>query len=134
MDRSIAKDSATTHCGRYFGYLHRAVQETLTNIRKHAEASKVLVRLRYEDGMVDLLVLDNGKGALHSGQEGQGEGFGLIGLRERIELLGGQVAYGPAEQAGYRVTVRVPVRGGSSSSSGVNSASSGAEKEARIVF
>jgi signal transduction histidine kinase len=89
--------------------LYRAVQETLTNVRKHAHASKVLVRLRYEDELLELLVLDNGPGASGGDANSQAEGFGLIGLRERIELLGGQVAHGPAEPAGYRVTVQVPV-------------------------
>src|SRR6266849_118411 len=88
--------------------LYRAVQEALTNVRKHAHASKVLVRLRYEDELLELLVLDNGRGASGDANS-QAEGFGLIGLRERIELLGGQVAHGPAEPAGYRVTVQVPV-------------------------
>ena len=68
------------------------MQEALTNIRKHAQASKVLVRLRYEDGALDLLVLDNGKGTADTSPERQGEGFGLVGLRERIELLSGQVS------------------------------------------
>lgn len=114
--------------------LYRTVQETLTNIRRHAEASKVLVRLRYEDGMMDLLVLDNGKSEAHSASERQGEGFGLIGLRERIELLGGQVSYGSDEQGGYRVTVRVPVPAAPAASFAVNQVSNEAEKEARIVF
>ena len=114
--------------------LYRAVQETLTNIRKHAEASKVLVRLRYEDGTLDLLVLDNGKGMALTAPERQGEGFGLVGLRERIELLGGQVSYGSAEQGGYRVTVHAPVPAAPSVSFVVNQVRSEAEKEARIVF
>jgi len=88
--------------------LYRAVQETLTNVRKHAHASKVLVRLRYEDELLELLVLDNGRGASGDANS-RAEGFGLIGLRERIELLDGQVSHGPAEPAGYRVTVQVPV-------------------------
>jgi signal transduction histidine kinase len=88
--------------------LYRAVQETLTNVRKHAHASKVLVRLRYEGELLELLVLDNGRGASGDANS-QAEGFGLIGLRERIELLDGLVAHGPAEPAGYRVTVQVPV-------------------------
>jgi len=88
--------------------LYRVVQEALTNIRKHAQASKVLVRLRYEDDALELLVLDNGHGVSKVDAQQQGGGFGLVGLRERIELLGGQVSHGPAEQGGYRVTVRVP--------------------------
>jgi len=114
--------------------LYRAVQETLTNIRKHAKASKVLVRLRYEDGTIELLVLDNGKGVAQNTTERHGEGFGLVGLRERIELLGGQVSYGPAEQGGYRVTVRVPVPTAPSASFEGQQGKSEAENEARRVF
>jgi signal transduction histidine kinase len=54
--------------------LYRAVQEALTNIRKHARASKVLLRLRYEDGALELLVQDNGRGTAANGV-----GFGLVG-------------------------------------------------------
>jgi len=88
--------------------LYRAAQEALTNIRKHAQASKILLRLRYEDETVELFVLDNGCGTSNVDNE-QREGFGLAGLRERTELLGGCVSYGPAEPGGYRVVVRVPV-------------------------
>ena len=114
--------------------LYRAVQEALTNIRKHAQASKVLVRLRYEDGALELLVLDNGKGMADTTPDRHGEGFGLVGLRERIELLGGQVSYGPAEQGGYRVRVRVPVPAAPSASLDVQQGKSEADKEARSVF
>src|SRR5258708_33012339 len=51
--------------------LYRAVQETLTNVRKHAHASKVLVRLRYEDEMLELMVLDNGRGPGSDDTSGQ---------------------------------------------------------------
>ena len=88
--------------------LYRAAQEAFTNIRKHAQANKVLLRLRYEDETVELLVLDNGRGTSDIASE-QREGFGLVGLCERTALLGGRVSYGPAEQGGYRVVVRVPV-------------------------
>jgi signal transduction histidine kinase len=89
--------------------LYRAAQETLTNVRKHAHASKVLVRLRYEDDLLELVVLDNGSGTSRSESDNQQVGFGLIGLRERMELLGGQVTYGPDEPTGYRVTIKVCV-------------------------
>lgn len=88
--------------------LYRVVQEAFTNVRKHSQASKVLVRLRYEDEMIELLVVDNGCGTSQNGAE-KSEGFGLIGLRERIELLNGQVSYGPTAQQGYRIVVSVPV-------------------------
>ncbi|HEX6477202.1 MAG TPA: sensor histidine kinase [Ktedonobacteraceae bacterium] len=85
---------------------YRATQEAFTNVRKHSQASKVLVRLRHEDESLELLVLDNGRGITHTEKE---SGFGLVGLRERFELLGGQVVYGQAEQGGFRVSVRAPV-------------------------
>jgi signal transduction histidine kinase len=95
--------------------LYRAAQEALTNARKHARASKVLVRLRYEDGWLELLVLDNGRGPAAPDADNQSsatpkaEGFGLIGLGERVKLLGGEVTHGPATPSGYRVTIRVQV-------------------------
>src|SRR5258708_17320997 len=85
---------------------YRATQEAFTNVRKHSQASKVLARLRYEDESLELLMLDNGRGIAHTDKE---SGFGLVGLRERFELLGGQVVYGQAEQRGFRVSVRAPV-------------------------
>jgi signal transduction histidine kinase len=88
--------------------LYRAAQEALTNIRKHAQASKALVRLRCEHGTIELLVQDNGRGTA-TNDDAQKGGFGLVGLRERLELLGGQVRHGPAEQGGYRQEVQVPV-------------------------
>ncbi len=96
--------------------LYRAAQEALTNVRKHAQASKVLVRLRYDDEWLELLVLDNGSGSVPAAPMADGDGkppasggFGLIGLRERAELLGGEVSAGPASPLGFRVTVRARV-------------------------
>jgi signal transduction histidine kinase len=89
--------------------LYRAVQEALTNVRRHTYASKVLVRLRYENDLLELVVLDNGSGLSTGELEDHHGGFGLIGLQERIELLGGQVVYGPAEPTGYRVCIRIHI-------------------------
>jgi signal transduction histidine kinase len=97
--------------------LYRAAQEALTNVRKHAHASNVLVRLRYEDGWLELLVLDNGRGASdpeaasQNSAEQKTSGFGLIGLEERMKLLGGHLLYGPAspDGCGFRVTARAPM-------------------------
>jgi signal transduction histidine kinase len=100
--------------------LYRAVQEALTNVRKHAYATKVLVRLRYEDEWLEALILDNGRGIEASPPEDvagsagaapstSSGGFGLIGLRERVALLGGQMTAGPASPNGFRVTVRLRV-------------------------
>lgn len=88
--------------------LYRCTQEALTNVRKHARATKVLVRLRVDAGQVELTVLDNGQHA-HDATAETPWGFGLQGIRERIELLGGSVLVGSEPTAGWRVEVRLPV-------------------------
>ena len=98
--------------------LYRALQEALTNVRKHAQASKVLVRLRYEGDLLELVVRDNGQGTPNREVDQQSGGFGLIGLRERIELLGGQIRFGPVEPSGYRVIIQVKVSTAVDSGSG----------------
>ncbi len=99
--------------------LYRCVQEALTNIRKHAQATKVLVRLRVDgevdtnadgtpdSGQVELTVLDNGPHPTGGAKETP-SGFGLQGIRERIALVGGSVIAGPEPGAGWRVEVRLP--------------------------
>ena len=86
--------------------LFRAAQESLTNIRKHAGASKVLLRLRIEGSRADLLVRDNGMGSHLARHE---PGFGLQGMRERIALFGGRVDAGPDPEQGWRVEVSLPL-------------------------
>jgi signal transduction histidine kinase len=90
--------------------LYRCAQEALTNIRRHAAASKVLVRMRVDDCSTELTVLDNGAGA-DSSADGHEPGFGLLGMRERIALLGGTATAGPETGRGWRVEVRVPAAG-----------------------
>jgi signal transduction histidine kinase len=86
--------------------LYRSAQESLTNIRKHAQATKVLVRLRVGASQADLLVRDNGVGAARKAHE---PGFGILGMKERIALLGGVVSAGPDAEQGWRVDVSLPV-------------------------
>jgi signal transduction histidine kinase len=88
--------------------LYRCLQEALTNIRKHADATKVLVRLRVADGESELSVLDNGVG-MQSGADGHAPGFGLLGMRERVALLGGTASAAPDPIHGWRVEVIVPL-------------------------
>ena len=85
--------------------LLRAAQEALTNIRKHADTTKVLVRLRVESDHAELAVIDNGcrrTAALPPG-------FGLQGMRERVALLGGTMTAQPAPERGWRVEVCLPL-------------------------
>jgi signal transduction histidine kinase len=89
--------------------LFRCAQESLTNVRKHACATKVLVRLRVETDTVELTALDNGHGTVRAdGAAPDSPGFGLIGMRERVALLGGNLTAGPEPEHGWRVEVRVP--------------------------
>jgi signal transduction histidine kinase len=86
--------------------VRRVAQEALTNVRKHAPGAKVRVRLDYAEHQVTLDVRDSG------GSPGEltasGGGYGLLGMRERAELLGGSLAAGPDEE-GFVVTLKVPV-------------------------
>ena len=84
--------------------LYRAAQEALTNVRKHARASRAELTLDYAAGeRVRLVVQDNGVGAAESGG-----GFGLLGLRERAQLIGGSVAVRSAPGEGFRLEVEAP--------------------------
>jgi signal transduction histidine kinase len=91
--------------------LYRCAQEALTNIRKHAHATKVLLRLSTSDGevrQVELTVLDNGQGCAPS-HEQSASGFGLLGMRERVALLDGTLQAGPQPGPGWRVEVVLPL-------------------------
>lgn len=84
--------------------LFRAAQEGLTNIRKHARATTALLRLDFRKPQrVRLELSDNGVGTA-----GGTAGFGLTGIRERIELLGGKVESGNRAGGGHSLTVEVP--------------------------
>ncbi|WNV82102.1 histidine kinase [Umezawaea sp. Da 62-37] len=90
----------------------RLVQESLTNVQKHAaSATEVAVELSEEDGRVRLLVRDDGPGAPVEPVGGSG-GYGLIGMRERVEMLGGAFSAGPTGVRGWRVLAELPVEGG----------------------
>ncbi len=85
--------------------LYRAVQEGRTNVRTHARASRVDLTLDYDDPAgVRLVVQDNGVGSA----AGLNGGFGLLGVRERVELLGGRVDTDSGPGRGFRLMVVVP--------------------------
>lgn len=86
--------------------LFRAAQEGITNVHKHARASRVDVSLTYsEDGGARLVVEDNGVG---TEQIDSDTSFGLLGLRERVHLLGGSVHVRTNKMEGFRLEVDVP--------------------------
>jgi signal transduction histidine kinase len=88
--------------------LLRAAQEALANVRRHADAREVTVRLDRDAGTVRLEVTDDGRGL----PPGHAEGMGLAGMRQRVSAAGGSLDVGPREGGGTRVRVAVPVGGG----------------------
>ncbi|MCX7708101.1 MAG: GAF domain-containing sensor histidine kinase [Anaerolineae bacterium] len=93
--------------------LFRIAQEALNNIKKHADATRAAISIRFGDDMVELVVRDNGKGfALHASIEELAVTghLGLIGMRERARLLGGHLTIQTQPGKGTKVTVTVPIR------------------------
>src|SRR5918995_1765733 len=88
---------------------HRLVQGALTNVRKHAHASRASVVISYDPDEVRIEVLDDGVGPRANGR--LGAGHGLVGMRERAALYGGTVETGPGLDGGFRVTARIPCLG-----------------------
>ena len=89
--------------------LFRILQEALTNIARHAEATEVSVRLAEGDGGLFLEVRDNGKG-FSEAHLTPGGSLGILGMRERALLLGGQLAIRSSPGDGAAVTVWIPGR------------------------
>lgn len=87
--------------------VRRVAQEAVTNVRKHAPGARVLVRLEYLPDEVALEVTDSGGRGPEEELAVSGSGYGLLGMRERAELLGGTLEAGPGEE-GFVVTLRVP--------------------------
>ena len=84
--------------------IYRAAQEGLTNVRRHARASRVDVLLDFQPSEVRLEVKDNGVGAAETGG-----GFGLLGIRERMQLLGGRLEISTEVGKGFCLTASVPM-------------------------
>lgn len=89
--------------------LYRAAQEGLTNVRRHARATRVTVALRLGEDVARLVVTDDGCGFV---PDGMAAGYGLLGMRERAHLVGGSVDVDSVPGAGTRLTVTVPRGGG----------------------
>ena len=92
--------------------IYRTAQEALTNVRRHSAAQRVEIALRYGDDGTTLVVRDHGPGAPvvlggGSAAEGTGGGYGLTGMRERAELLGGRLSAAPTAD-GFCVELWLP--------------------------
>jgi signal transduction histidine kinase len=87
---------------------YRIVQEALTNTLKHAGMTRAAVTLGYQDRYLELRISDDG----HGSDAGLVPGQGLVGMRQRAALLGGELAAGPGPEGGFQVTAKLPVDGG----------------------
>jgi signal transduction histidine kinase len=90
--------------------LYRVAQEALNNVARHADADHVLLRLRRKKSRLCLIVRDNGRGFVvpdHLRQLTVDDHFGLIGMQERVELIGGELTL--TSSCGQGTTVRVTV-------------------------
>jgi two-component system sensor histidine kinase UhpB len=108
--------------------LFRIAQEAINNIIHHAEAKSVVIRLSREDGHVGLHVEDNGHGfdvAKSTGQALRLRRFGLLGIQERAELVGGEVTLDSVPGRGTALHVRVPLLGWSNCPDGKDSGPAG---------
>ncbi|HWM22221.1 MAG TPA: sensor histidine kinase [Ilumatobacteraceae bacterium] len=95
---------------------YRVVQEALTNVMKHAgTTTRVDVTVQYLPGSLAVEIVDDGRGAAAATGNGgstdngsAGSGHGLVGMRERVELWGGELSAGPVSGGGYRVKALLP--------------------------
>jgi signal transduction histidine kinase len=89
---------------------YRIVQEGLTNSLKHARAGRAHVTIRYGAEELEVEVADDGLGPAKS----DGHGHGLVGVRERVKIYGGEMSAGPGTDGGFVLNARLPVGGGRS--------------------
>lgn len=85
---------------------YRIIQESLTNVLKHAQAHRAQVEVRYGPDFLELEVTDDGRGAVTADE---GRGYGLLGMRERALTLGGRLTAGSIDGGGFGVRARLPV-------------------------
>jgi signal transduction histidine kinase len=96
--------------------IYRIMQEALTNVSRHAQATKAVVSVTERDGVIRASVTDDGQGLPDVGRlgprgDGLEGGFGMSGMRERAELVGGELEFGPAPGRGTVVRLTVPLAG-----------------------
>ncbi|HKE80846.1 MAG TPA: GAF domain-containing sensor histidine kinase, partial [Solirubrobacteraceae bacterium] len=87
--------------------VYRIVQESLTNVAKHARASTVGLSVRTDQGCLEISVTDDGTG--FDPEATSDGGFGLTGMRERVDLLGGELSILPGARAGTVIHARLPL-------------------------
>ena len=89
--------------------LFRIIQEALTNVEKHAKATEVTVKVEFRPGQTSVVIDDNGVGFVAAEHYGR-ESFGLMGMKERMSLLGGEVNVKSAVGKGTQIFVQIPAK------------------------
>jgi signal transduction histidine kinase len=106
---AIESNLADTHLGADLSTaVFRIFQEALTNVARHANATRVDVKLEKTGDRLVLEVCDDGKGISAEAARGR-KSLGLLGLRERARGLGGEVTVGPNVPRGTKVSLRLPI-------------------------
>jgi len=88
--------------------IFRAIQELLSNVARHAEATKVKVQINLEENNIRVSVDDNGKGFDPESEQNQ-NGFGLKMIKERAEMIGGSLTIDSVSAQGTRISFQVPI-------------------------
>ena len=87
----------------------RVVQEALTNAIKHAGPARALVTVTFTTGALELEISDTGRGPVLPDGDTDATGQGLVGMRERLVLYGGELQAGRARGGGFKVRARIPL-------------------------
>jgi len=87
---------------------YRVLQELLTNVARHADATRVTIHMKREHGALSLTVRDNGRG-ISKRQLRSKESLGILGMRERIKSLGGDLTISGERGRGTTATVKIPI-------------------------
>jgi signal transduction histidine kinase len=89
---------------------YRIIQQALTNVAQYAPHADVQVTIEFDDGWVGLAVIDDGGSDAPPRRRANGDGRGLVGIRERVAVLGGTLDAAPVD-GGFAVRARLPSRG-----------------------
>lgn len=88
--------------------LFRLIQESLTNVIKHAEATMAQVKVEFQDSMIYVVIEDDGKGFEIDQQKSSG--FGIMGMKERVKLLEGDMIIKSSRNAGTKMVIKIPIQ------------------------
>ncbi len=90
----------------------RIVQEALTNVARHSGATRVIVRVKFNDNLLEVSIKDNGSG-INEKEVESSKSFGLIGMRERASVIGGELTIASNDRTGTIVSLSIPAVAGS---------------------